>query len=76
VKVKLKNHHEFKCIIAKNGFSQRSFAEKINLSYEYLNQIANDRLNPSGKAAKKITEALDLEFDDIFFIDNDDKSHH
>lgn len=75
LQVKLKNPQEFKCIIAKKGFSQRGFAKQIHLSYEYFNQIANDRLSPSGKAAKKITDALGLEFDDIFFIQYDDKSH-
>jgi transcriptional regulator with XRE-family HTH domain len=75
VQVKLKNQREFKCIIAKKGFSQRGFAKEIKMSYEYLNQIANGRLSPSGKAAKKITDALGLEFDDIFFIANDDKSN-
>lgn len=75
MQVKLKNPRDFKCLIAKKGYSQRGFAEIIDLSYEYFNQITNDRLSPSGKSAKKITDALGLEFDDIFFIQYDDKSN-
>lgn len=75
MKIHLRDSHNFKMMIARNGYSQRTFAENIEMSYVYLNQIINNQLNPSGKAAKKIADALNLEFDDIFFISSDDKSH-
>jgi DNA-binding XRE family transcriptional regulator len=75
MKINLKDSNEFKMMIARKGYSQRTFAENIDMSYVYLNQIINNQLNPSGKAAKKIADALSLEFDDIFFIKFDDNSH-
>lgn len=76
LKVRLKDPKELKVIMARKGFSQRSLAKKADMSYEYLNQISNEKLYPSGKAANKIVTALGIEFDDLFFIEIDNKSNH
>jgi transcriptional regulator with XRE-family HTH domain len=76
VKVRLKSPQELRSLMIQKGFNQTSFAKHIDLSYEYLSKIVNEQLFPSGKAARKIYEGLDLEFDDIFFIENGDSSHH
>lgn len=73
LKVRLKDQQKFKVLMARKGYSQRGLAEKIKMSYEYLNLISNERLNPSGKIANKIATALEMEFDDLFFIEIDDR---
>jgi transcriptional regulator with XRE-family HTH domain len=55
----------------KKGYTIRSFAEKVGMSPSHISLIVNGERNPSPAAAKKIFEALELTFDDIFFIKND-----
>lgn len=69
--IRLKNATEFKRILMEKGFSYRSLAEVAKLSYVSINDIANEKKRPTPKTAKRICEALDLEFQDIFFIVND-----
>ncbi|PLR93233.1 helix-turn-helix transcriptional regulator [Bacillus sp. T33-2] len=75
MKINLKNPEEFKKLLLVKGFSQRSLAETIEISPSYFNLILNGERFPSGKVAKKITDALESEFDDIFFIDDACKSY-
>lgn len=69
MKIHLRNPNEFREILLVNGYSQRSLAERIEVSSPYLNQIINEERYPSPKVAKKITEELGIKFEDIFFID-------
>ena len=57
-----------------SGFSQRSLAREIGISGAYLSQIENGDRNPGPGVAKKIAEALGVNYSDIFFIDNVYKS--
>lgn len=68
MKITMKDQNEFKKILLKKGYSQRSFAEALEISPPYLNQIVNGERFPSGKIAKKISDQLELNFEDIFFI--------
>lgn len=70
----LKNPDDFREKLLKNGYSIRSFANQIGLSSPYFSQIINNKRNPSGKVAKKILDELSLEFEEIFFINNVNKS--
>lgn len=74
--IKLKSVEEIKKIMIIKGFSQRSLAKKLNISSAYVSQIVNGLKNPGPVTAKKICDALEVEFKDIFFIDVDNKSYH
>lgn len=73
--IKIKNADEFKKMLIVKGFTQRSLARHIDISEPYANQIVNGERNPGPQIAKKITEALEVEFDDIFFIQDACKSY-
>ncbi|MDN4525363.1 helix-turn-helix domain-containing protein [Fictibacillus fluitans] len=70
MKIKLKNAHDFKKLLIKSGYTNSSFAQKIDVSSAYVNQIVNEKSFPSPQVAKKITEELEIDFDTIFFIDD------
>lgn len=76
MKVNLKNPNEFKKLLITKGYSQRKLAKEIELSTPYLNQIVNGERFPSGEVAKKIVDHLEIQFDDIFFIKDVNKSYH
>jgi DNA-binding XRE family transcriptional regulator len=69
MKIKLKDVDIFKKMLMISGFSQRGLARTVGISEPYANQIANGERNPGPKIAKMIVDALNCEFDDIFFID-------
>lgn len=50
------------------GHSLRSFAKKNNLSAPYLSDVLNYHSSPSPKYAKRISEAIGLDFNDLFEI--------
>lgn len=70
MKIQLRDPNEFRKILLVNGYSQRSFAKKIQVSDPYLNQIINEERCPSAKIAKKIVDGLGMKFEDIFFIED------
>ena len=57
------------------GLSYRQLAEKANTSQTTISLIANGERNPSPKTAINICKALNCQFEDIFFIENDYKSN-
>lgn len=75
MKINLKNPAEFKKTLLEKGYSQRSFADAIDVSPPHFNLIINEERHPSGKIAKKIVDQLHLKFSDIFFIDDACKSY-
>jgi transcriptional regulator with XRE-family HTH domain len=60
----------------KNGFSQRELAKRAELSSALISQIENSERNPSPNSAKKICDALHVNFDDIFFTESVCKCKH
>lgn len=74
MRIVLKDKNEFKYLIIIKGYSQRGFSRMIGLSEPYINQITNGERNPSPQTAKKITELLEIKFEDIFTTVNDHKS--
>ncbi|OCT12532.1 hypothetical protein A8709_32440 [Paenibacillus pectinilyticus] len=62
-------------LLLKKGFTQRGLGREINISEVYAHQVLNGKRNPGPKIAKDIAEALNVEFDDIFFINNACKSY-
>lgn len=54
--------------LIEKGYSQRAFSKNLGMSENYLNQIINEKKNPSPAVAKKILSELKLNFDDVFEI--------
>jgi transcriptional regulator with XRE-family HTH domain len=75
VKIVIKDTKLIKKLLLINGFSQRSLAKQIDVTSGYISQIINGERNPSGKIAKNICNALNVPFEEIFFIDNAYKSN-
>lgn len=65
----LKNRDEFNQTITKVGFSKRAFARECGLTESTLIQISNEKQSPRPDTAKKICDALRLNFDDVFTIE-------
>ncbi|TKI54528.1 helix-turn-helix transcriptional regulator [Brevibacillus antibioticus] len=69
MKIRLKDQGYFEELLIRKGHSKRSFAEAANIGQVTALQIANGDRNPSPRIAKRITEALEVEFDEIFVIE-------
>lgn len=75
MKINFKDPNEFKKLLLMNGFSQKEFADTIGISAPYFSQVVSGERTPSGKLARKIVEKFNLEFEDIFFINDACKSY-
>ncbi len=68
----MKIHFKDRTVIKKhliiNGMSQREFSKQINTSEQYLSQVLNDRKQLSPKTAKKISEVMNIGFQQLFDI--------
>lgn len=58
-------------MIIEKGYSISSLSKEINISNGHMSLIVNGKRNPSPALAKKISEILQVEWDDIFFIKSD-----
>jgi transcriptional regulator with XRE-family HTH domain len=67
--IKLINANEFKRLLMEKGYSYRSFEKVSNVPYSRISDIANEKRFATPRTAKKITDALGLEFHDLFFIE-------
>lgn len=74
MKIVIKDVETFKKLLLREGFTQRGFGRSIKISAAHAYQIVNGKANPSPETAKRITEALKVGFDDIFFIQSACKS--
>lgn len=74
MKIAVKDHAEFQRLIIMNGHSIRSFAAEAKVSHGYVSQIISGDRNPGPKTAKKFSDALNKDFDDLFFIQDVHKS--
>lgn len=72
----MKDVEGFRELIVKKGYSQRSFGRVLGISESYVAQIANGIRNPGPKVAKNITDVLDVDFGDIFFIESVAKANN
>lgn len=52
----------------KKGLSLNTIAKIANLHYTTINRIENGKTNVSPETAKKVCDALGLEFDELFNI--------
>lgn len=72
--VMIKDIDNFISKIVKKGFSYRQLAKEAHCSQTLISLLAKGERNPSPENAINICNALDCNFDDIFFINNVDKS--
>ncbi|MFK4316011.1 MULTISPECIES: helix-turn-helix domain-containing protein [unclassified Bacillus (in: firmicutes)] len=68
IEIKLKDEIKTRLLIAKTGKSLRSFSKENGFSHTYLSQILKGDRNPSPVVATKISNGLNLEIEDIFFV--------
>ena len=61
--------------LIETGLSYRQLAKKIGISQTTISLLIKGERNPSPDSAKKICNALNCQFNDIFFISNDYKSN-
>lgn len=66
----LKSKTDFNEKLIKEGFSKRAFAQKSGIPCSTLIQISNGKQSPRAGTAKKICDALGVNFDDLFKIVN------
>ena len=60
-------------VIVKAGYSYRQLAKATNCSQTQISLILKGERNPSPETAINICKVLKCSFDDIFFINNNDK---
>lgn len=75
MKISFKDPKSFRRMLMSNGYSQRKFASAADISGPYMSQIVQGKRNPSPNMAKKICDTLEVQFDDIFFVDSGYKSN-
>lgn len=64
----LKDIQGFNILLIKKGFNKSSFAKETQVSKSSITNISNGTRHPSPLIAKRITDALDIDFDEIFHI--------
>ncbi|WP_409341046.1 helix-turn-helix transcriptional regulator [Paenibacillus sp. MBLB4367] len=69
MKVKVKDANRLNELIIRKGFTKTDFSKEIGMSQPMTIQIVNGDRSPSPKTAKRMTEVLEVEFDDIFVIE-------
>lgn len=69
MRIKLKDVVNFEEVLIRKGLSKRGLSEAAKIGQVTVLQICNGNRNPSPRIAKKITEALQVEFDEIFEIE-------
>ena len=55
------------------GYSQTEFADKLNITNDWLSRLENGKAYPSRKLALKIAKELNVDFIDIFFNQQSNK---
>ena len=52
------------------GYSQTEFADKLGVTNDWLSRLENNKAYPSRKLALKIAKELNVDFIDIFLIND------
>ena len=72
--VQIRDIDKFVQAIVESGFSYRQLAKEADTNPTTISLLIKGERNPSPKTAVNICRALGCQFDDIFFVINDDKS--
>ena len=57
----------------KSGYSITRLAKTVGAAQSYMSLIVNNKKNPSPEMAKRICDALNVKFDDVFYIKGNNK---
>ena len=57
------------------GYSQTEFADRLNITNDWLSRLENGKAYPSRKLALRISKELNVDFTDIFLINNLTKNY-
>lgn len=60
---------ELNRIRIKSGYTMTGLAQAAGISQQFISALIKGRYNPSAVTAKKICDALGVEFDEIFTIE-------
>lgn len=74
MKIVLKDVEAFNALLIRKGFTKNKFAKLISISGPMLVQISNGDRNPGPETAKRIVEALQVEWDHIFALERGRKA--
>lgn len=72
--MKIKPKEELFAVMLSKGLTQQDLSKKTGLTYVTINKAFNNK-GISAKTAKEICNAMDVNFEDIFFISNDNKCY-
>lgn len=75
MKICLRDSGMLREMMIKKGFTQRGLGRATGVSSPYIAQILNGDRKPGPEIAKKFADALETEFDVIFFIEDGNKSN-
>jgi transcriptional regulator with XRE-family HTH domain len=68
MKIYISNPLFLQLTLLQNGFNQISFSKEIGITASYLNLLIHGKRNPSPQLAKKISELLNVKFNDLFTV--------
>lgn len=69
MRIKVKDLERLNILMIQKGFNKSDFAKKIQLSQPMTIQITNGDRNPSPRIAKRISDVLEAEWDELFVIE-------
>ncbi|WP_064202821.1 helix-turn-helix transcriptional regulator [Brevibacillus brevis] len=69
MKIHLKDQEQFEELLIRRGHSKRSFAAAAGIGQVTALQIVNGDRNPSPRIAKRISDVLEVEWDELFVIE-------
>ncbi|MFG0211899.1 helix-turn-helix transcriptional regulator [Brevibacillus porteri] len=69
MKIKVKDLDHLNELMIQKGFNKSDFAKQIQLSQPMTIQITNGDRNPSPRIAKRISDVLEVEWDELFIIE-------
>lgn len=75
MKIKLKSSMDFQILLIKKGFTQRGLGRAAEVSDTTISHLIGNKKGCGPEIAQKLCNALQVNFDDYFFIDIDDKSN-
>ncbi|KRE70763.1 helix-turn-helix transcriptional regulator [Paenibacillus sp. Soil750] len=68
MKIKVKDMDYLNQLIVMKGFNKTEFSKEIQLSQPMTIQVVNGDRSPSPKTAKRICDALDCKWEEVFEI--------
>lgn len=64
-------HNRLKAIRKEKGLSQQALADMIGVSRNSISSIETGQFNPTAKLALILCIALDCQFEDMFYFEDD-----